>query len=264
MTQTTTPGEVLGRAVWNGGRWAVEDGTGQHISVLEGVERDQVTRAIAGFRAALEADDVEVGDVDVKADLLIAYGPDTTDSAGGSPIPVPPADYVGMLRLISDLADTGLPMPRSLDFWRHYQGVDVHLEDNRPADVSAWAAAFGLPEPRCTQLVDGSDRVWRTYATAGGIGDFEIRINSYVDITADGSGLEGTGWLEQVWVAAARKGISAHRTDDGERTVCRRSMRTGERTTARQAQDRWGATFGCKRCWPQGSPITAEADGGAA
>lgn len=53
---------------------------------------------------------------------------------------------------------------------------------------------------------------------------------------------------DQVWIAAARREIEAHRPD-GDRTGCRRSMRTGQQLTAAEATERHGAKW-CPRCWP--------------
>jgi len=61
-----------------------------------------------------------------------------------------------------------------------------------------------------------------------------------------------------VWVAAARKGIEAHRYVAGQTlTPCRRNQQYGTTATAQDAMEQWAATA-CPRCWPE--PVAAEQD----
>lgn len=52
----------------------------------------------------------------------------------------------------------------------------------------------------------------------------------------------------QVWIAAARRGITAHALFSGERTRCGRSTRTGLTLPAGQAAERFQASW-CTPCW---------------
>ncbi|WFF07229.1 helix-turn-helix domain-containing protein [Micromonospora sp. WMMD1076] len=54
---------------------------------------------------------------------------------------------------------------------------------------------------------------------------------------------------DRVWVATARKGIAAHALQSSMLTRCSRATRTGLTMTARQAVERWEATW-CRACWP--------------
>ncbi|AYF32172.1 hypothetical protein CSH63_32990 [Micromonospora tulbaghiae] len=69
----------------------------------------------------------------------------------------------------------------------------------------------------------------------------------------------GPGPDEQVWIAAARKGIQAHALRSKTSTRCDRSTRTGLTLTAGQARDRHHATW-CKSCWPQQATAAAAVD----
>jgi len=55
---------------------------------------------------------------------------------------------------------------------------------------------------------------------------------------------------DEVWIAAARRDIEAHRPiPGGGSTACRRATRTGEALLAAQATERHDARW-CPRCWP--------------
>ncbi|MBC9006117.1 helix-turn-helix domain-containing protein [Micromonospora aurantiaca (nom. illeg.)] len=54
---------------------------------------------------------------------------------------------------------------------------------------------------------------------------------------------------DRVWIATARKGIAAHALQSSMLTRCSRATRTGLTMTARQAVERWEATW-CRACWP--------------
>jgi len=55
---------------------------------------------------------------------------------------------------------------------------------------------------------------------------------------------------EQVWIATARRGTTAHRLATQAKTRCGRSTRTGlTTTTATTARERHQAVW-CPRCWP--------------
>jgi hypothetical protein len=78
VTTQTIPialGLVLARARWTPRGWAIESPTGQQVGSLSGIGRTETVRAITALRAHLEADDAEVGDVQVAEDLLTAYAP---------------------------------------------------------------------------------------------------------------------------------------------------------------------------------------------
>lgn len=63
----------------------------------------------------------------------------------------------------------------------------------------------------------------------------------------------GPGPDEQVWIATARRDITAHRPATASSTGCGRSTRTGLTLPAGQATERYHARW-CVRCWPAGSP----------
>ncbi|MFG2054791.1 hypothetical protein ACGFI9_12240 [Micromonospora sp. NPDC048930] len=58
---------------------------------------------------------------------------------------------------------------------------------------------------------------------------------------------------EQVWIAAARRGIEAHALKTKASTRCSRSTRTGLTLTAGQAAEQHEATW-CRKCWPPAPP----------
>lgn len=59
----------------------------------------------------------------------------------------------------------------------------------------------------------------------------------------------GPAATDQVWIAAPRCGIQAHRPATSGQTGCGRSTRTGLTLPAGQAADRYEACW-CPRCWP--------------
>lgn len=180
-----------------------------------------------------------------------------------------PPDRAEVLRRIAELVTSGAPKLGNLMLPSHYRMIDIalHKSDATAAAVAAWASALGLPAPTWgDSFIRESGRPYRTLESSGKTWGYVVTVTAYIDVADDPTGLEGTGWLDEVWVATGRRGVQAHRPDgdhgdhDGDdpgRTACGRSMRTGERTTARQAQDRWGPSWSCRRCWPDGSPITA-------
>ena len=199
----------------------------------------------------------------------VTPAPTTTDPVGGVVSPLPPSagpepydptpaligqGASGLPRLLAALADGSLEPPSETDLYFHRQ--------SSPDLVRTWADLLGLPAPSYSdvKVLSGHD-LYRSLKSSGTFGSGKVEITGFIDLAADSSGLEGTGWLDAVWVAAARKGVAAHRPDGPERTVCGRSTRTGIDTTARQATDRHGASFGCAKCWPAGSPIVTDAGG---
>lgn len=165
--------------------------------------------------------------------------------------PVVDSAISAMLRL----ADGDVPSPSS---------VDLNFHDQGPELVRTWAGLLGLPEPSYGDVVDlPGHLLYRTLKSNGCLGDAKAMVVGYIDLVDDPTGLEGTGWLDEVWIATHRRGVTAHRPDGDDRTVCGRSTRTGDRTTARQATDQHGASF-CAKCWPAGSPLAASAGDGAA
>lgn len=198
--------------------------------------------------------------------------PTTTDPAGGVVSPLPPSaepepydptpapigqGASGLPRLLATLADGSLEPPSETVLYFH--------QKSSPDLVRTWADLLGLPAPSYSdvKVLSGHD-LYRSLKSSGTFGSGKVQITGFIDLAADSSGLEGTGWLKQVWIAAARKGVAAHQPVDDEQTACGRSMRTGERTTARQAQDRWAPSWSCRKCWPAGSPIVSDAVGGVA
>jgi hypothetical protein len=233
-------------------------------------------------REALQLAGLKVGPVLLRGDEIVAYGPETTSGegtpedaadgsstvdgtgAGGTEAARPhPAmlTRAGVLRRIADLVADGMPVPSGIDlhcFCSKFE-LDFHNEDATAEAVERWASALDLAPPmwgavNVRNVGQGEYRIYRTSGRAFGL---SVEVTAYVDIDKDSTGLEGTGWLEQVWVAAERKSVWAHRPDGDERTPCGRSTRTGTITTARKAQDRWTPSW-CRKCWPDGSPITVD------
>jgi len=172
-------------------------------------------------------------------------------------------DRAEMLQRIAALVAGGLPVPGGIQLWSHCRGVDLswHERAVAAASVRAWAQYLGLADPAYRSIGVSADVPYRALRATGVWLGYDIDLIGYVDVADDPAGLDGTGWLVDVWVAVARKGVAAHRPVGDERTACGRSTRTGERTTARQAQDRWSPSWSCHRCWPDGSPITAPEGG---
>jgi len=178
-----------------------------------------------------------------------------------------PASRAEMLRAIADMVADGLPVPTGIRLAWHYRSIDLdlHGDDATASAVERWADCLSLPEPSWGDEVGvraHKGTMYRAYKTSGRAFDCDVDVTAYIDIDKDSTGLEGSGWLERVWVASGRRGIAAHRPVSSDATACGRSTRTGMRTSARQAHDQWEAKFGCRRCWPDGSPITTPEGGG--
>lgn len=243
------------------GRWIMWDPDGHRIGDI-GDAQDDVSLVEGRIREILSAAGKAVGDVGrgVVAGSLVAYGtpaPEATPRLDDSR-QAPTAEPLGraeVLQLVAGLADGGVEFPSNTHLTFHRTSPDL---------VRTWAGLLGLPEPTYSdvKVLPGHD-LYRALKSSGRCGAASVEITGFVDIADDPTGLEGTGWLDEVWIATRRRGVAAHRPDGDERTVCGRSTRTGERTTARQATDRHGASFGCPKCWPTGSPIVSEPGGAA-
>jgi hypothetical protein len=295
-------------------RWVVTDAERCLIGTLgdDTVEntRDRVERLLATSKY------INAATVVIEGDMVVAYGPASTDSADGVTSPSPSADQTpppvgeradqvpdgsatsggaaargaaspdadqqspasparGIWGVIARLVGDGLSSPMEIEVGYYSDEVKIRVETDRPEYIADWARALDIGPHVYSKVRSSSPHDhYRTGWAAGhsNVLDMVVEVRGWVAITADPSGLEGSGWFDPAWIATTRKGIAAHRPTDGRDpdatfgrpgaalTACGRSMRTGIRMTAAQAARDHGATFGCRRCWPDGSPITTPGD----
>lgn len=181
------------------------------------------------------------------------------DQQGGL-VPADPPSRAEVLRFISARIDAyGLPVPLSIGFTNSdRRDLTLRMLDDRPDDVHAWAKVFGF----AVEWRHGRDQVfddtkpWRSLGAEGTWEGWPVNVWGLVHLSVDSSGLEGTGWLDEVWIATKRQGLGAHRPT-GNLTACARSMVEGYRMPAAKAHQEHQVAFTCRKCWPNGSPITS-------
>lgn len=266
--------QILGTATWvpwNGdiddpttaerGRWIVESTTGGYLGALENAHDDRDT--VVHYLIDMLAPDGGHGAHQITEDTITLYG----RGLSTTPTTNPDIPYTRhqMYRVLGDLITGGLAAPSLIAITQSidYRHVDLNLDADTPSLVADWARILGVPKPTWVMTVDRlPDRSYRVYQ-AGFPGQEPVTlcpgwttsISCTVDIQLDSSGLEGTGYLETVWITVRRRGAAAHRMGALGLTACGRSTHTGEIRSARFVSDHYSATFGCRICWPDGSPL---------
>lgn len=278
MTAPTAP-VALASAVWtqwagdpDSGRWLVESGDGLHLGVIE-AGRTQIAEVEQDLRDRLTSADLHTVAITTEPGIVRVHAV-PEDAPRGFPgivaITARPVERtrVAMYATVVDLIRAGLPAPSvvnvSVDYDFSSYHLDLRLPEGCSAEVDAWAEALGLtPRWGKPHSLGAIDPRWYRWRQAGDLSSrspwvgWTAAVGATVDLKVDSSGLEGTGWAETCWIAAERKGITAHRPTEDGLTVCGRSTSaTGATHPARHAFNTWGATFECPRCWIGGSPIT--------